>query len=157
MRSNVNIWFPFDYASYYSVQFFVWTWQIPSIHICQHAIQILGIIVALLDDVDESVQLTAVSCLLMVIHPLFYSLMLYFLKSVLSCSTLMISPSRNIMNHTQRHSCNWIQHSDNFHHVSDHDFYVCDINIFPIHFCCSLLAFSPFGCLRFLNHHPMMQ
>ena len=43
--------------------------QIPSLHIYQHTIQILGMIVALLDDLDESVQLTAVSCLLMVVYP----------------------------------------------------------------------------------------
>ncbi|KAJ6913534.1 hypothetical protein NC651_015917 [Populus alba x Populus x berolinensis] len=42
--------------------------QIPSLHIYQHTIQILGIIVALLDDLDESVQLTAVSCLLMILE-----------------------------------------------------------------------------------------
>ncbi|XP_042943596.1 protein SHOOT GRAVITROPISM 6 isoform X6 [Carya illinoinensis] len=38
--------------------------QIPSIHILQYTTQVLGVIVALLDDLDESVQLTAVSCLL---------------------------------------------------------------------------------------------
>ncbi|KAJ6381693.1 hypothetical protein OIU77_030380 [Salix suchowensis] len=42
--------------------------QIPSLHIYQHTIQILGMIVALLDDLDESVQLTAVSCLLMILE-----------------------------------------------------------------------------------------
>uniref|UniRef100_A0A2C9VCM9 Uncharacterized protein n=1 Tax=Manihot esculenta TaxID=3983 RepID=A0A2C9VCM9_MANES len=41
--------------------------QIPSIHIYQYTTQILGVIVALLDDLDESVQLTAVSCLLTVL------------------------------------------------------------------------------------------
>lgn len=55
--------------------------QIPSLHIYQHTIQILGMIVALLDDLDESVQLTAVSCLLMVIYPLslFSLCYMYFL------------------------------------------------------------------------------
>ncbi|KAG2686378.1 hypothetical protein I3760_09G003000 [Carya illinoinensis] len=38
--------------------------QIPSIHILQYTTQVLGVILALLDDLDESVQLTAVSCLL---------------------------------------------------------------------------------------------
>ncbi|XP_021677399.2 protein SHOOT GRAVITROPISM 6 isoform X1 [Hevea brasiliensis] len=42
--------------------------QIPSIHIYQYTTQILGVIVALLDDLDESVQLTAVSCLLTVLE-----------------------------------------------------------------------------------------
>uniref|UniRef100_A0A5B6ZUL3 Uncharacterized protein n=1 Tax=Davidia involucrata TaxID=16924 RepID=A0A5B6ZUL3_DAVIN len=40
--------------------------QIPSIHILRYTTQVLGVILALLDDSDESVQLTAVSCLLMV-------------------------------------------------------------------------------------------
>lgn len=40
--------------------------QMPSIHVLQYTTQILGVILALLDDSDESVQLTAVSCLLMV-------------------------------------------------------------------------------------------
>ncbi|KAI5671558.1 hypothetical protein M9H77_11922 [Catharanthus roseus] len=35
----------------------------------QYTTQILGVILALLDDSDESVQLTAVSCLLMVLEP----------------------------------------------------------------------------------------
>ncbi|XP_052174886.1 LOW QUALITY PROTEIN: protein SHOOT GRAVITROPISM 6-like [Diospyros lotus] len=43
--------------------------QIPSIYIMQYTPQVLGVILALLDDSDESVQLTAVSCLLMVIEP----------------------------------------------------------------------------------------
>ncbi|PQQ19778.1 protein SHOOT GRAVITROPISM 6 [Prunus yedoensis var. nudiflora] len=38
--------------------------QIPSIHMLQYTTQVLGVILALLDDSDESVQLTAVSCLL---------------------------------------------------------------------------------------------
>ncbi|XP_043703621.1 protein SHOOT GRAVITROPISM 6 isoform X1 [Telopea speciosissima] len=38
--------------------------QIPSIHILQYATQVLGVIVALLEDPVESVQLTAVLCLL---------------------------------------------------------------------------------------------
>ncbi|KAF9599000.1 hypothetical protein IFM89_033345 [Coptis chinensis] len=42
--------------------------QIPSIHILQHITQVLGVIVALLEDPDESVQLTAVSCLLIVLE-----------------------------------------------------------------------------------------
>uniref|UniRef100_A0A2P2LR37 Protein SHOOT GRAVITROPISM 6 isoform X2 n=1 Tax=Rhizophora mucronata TaxID=61149 RepID=A0A2P2LR37_RHIMU len=42
--------------------------QIPSVHIYQYTTQILGVIVALLDDLDESVQLTAVSCLLMILE-----------------------------------------------------------------------------------------
>ncbi|KDP29202.1 hypothetical protein JCGZ_16591 [Jatropha curcas] len=42
--------------------------QIPSIHIYQYTPQTLGVIVALLDDSDESVQLTAVSCLLTVLE-----------------------------------------------------------------------------------------
>ncbi|CAO2839468.1 unnamed protein product [Amaranthus hypochondriacus] len=41
--------------------------QIPSIHINQYATQVLGVILALLEDSDESVQLTAVSCLNMVL------------------------------------------------------------------------------------------
>ncbi|WCJ34428.1 ARM repeat superfamily protein [Euphorbia peplus] len=41
--------------------------QIPSIHIHQYTSQILGVIVALLDDSDEAVQLTAVTCLLTVL------------------------------------------------------------------------------------------
>ncbi|MFQ6631974.1 hypothetical protein Gotur_008479, partial [Gossypium turneri] len=39
--------------------------KIPCVHIYQHTTQVLGVILALLDDLDESVQLTAVSCLLM--------------------------------------------------------------------------------------------
>ncbi|KAK9289631.1 hypothetical protein L1049_007789 [Liquidambar formosana] len=42
--------------------------QIPSIHILQYTTQVLGVILALLEDSDESVQLTAVSCLLMVLE-----------------------------------------------------------------------------------------
>ncbi|XP_006354395.1 protein SHOOT GRAVITROPISM 6 isoform X1 [Solanum tuberosum] len=42
--------------------------QMPSIHVLQYTTQILGVILALLDDSDESVQLTAVSCLLMVLE-----------------------------------------------------------------------------------------
>lgn len=41
--------------------------QIPSIHINQYTTQVLGVILALLEDSDESVQLTAVSCLLVVL------------------------------------------------------------------------------------------
>ncbi|KAH9723112.1 protein SHOOT GRAVITROPISM 6 [Citrus sinensis] len=41
--------------------------QIPSIHIHQYATQVLSVILALLDDLDESVQLTAVSCLLTIL------------------------------------------------------------------------------------------
>lgn len=37
-----------------------------SIHVNQYTTQVLGVILALLDDPNESVQLTAVSCLLMV-------------------------------------------------------------------------------------------
>lgn len=44
----------------------LWKFQIPSIHILKYTAQVLGVILALLDDPDESVQLTAVSCLLMV-------------------------------------------------------------------------------------------
>ena len=40
--------------------------QIPSVDIQQYTSQVLGVILALLEDPDESVQLTAVSCLLMV-------------------------------------------------------------------------------------------
>ncbi|PPS15065.1 hypothetical protein GOBAR_AA05489 [Gossypium barbadense] len=40
--------------------------KIPSAHIDQYTTQVLGVILALLDDLDESVQLTAVSCLLMI-------------------------------------------------------------------------------------------
>ena len=40
--------------------------QIPSIHILRYTAQVLGVILALLDDSEESVQLTAVSCLLTV-------------------------------------------------------------------------------------------
>lgn len=42
--------------------------QMPSIHINRYATQILGVILALLEDSDESVQLTAVSCLIMVLE-----------------------------------------------------------------------------------------
>ncbi|OIV92177.1 hypothetical protein TanjilG_30818 [Lupinus angustifolius] len=42
--------------------------QIPSIHILKYTAQLLGVILALLDDSDESVQLTAVSCLLMILE-----------------------------------------------------------------------------------------
>ncbi|KAL3825838.1 hypothetical protein ACJIZ3_021867 [Penstemon smallii] len=42
--------------------------QMPSIHVIQYTTQILSVIVALLDDSDESVQLTAVSCLLTVLE-----------------------------------------------------------------------------------------
>lgn len=41
--------------------------QIPCIHILQYTNQVLGVTLALLEDLDESVQLTAVSCLLKVI------------------------------------------------------------------------------------------
>ncbi|XP_021290042.1 protein SHOOT GRAVITROPISM 6 isoform X3 [Herrania umbratica] len=39
----------------------------PSVHIYQYTNQVLGVILSLLDDLDESVQLTAVSCLLMIL------------------------------------------------------------------------------------------
>ncbi|XP_019054507.1 PREDICTED: protein SHOOT GRAVITROPISM 6 isoform X2 [Nelumbo nucifera] len=42
--------------------------QIPSVHILQYTTQILGVILALLEDPDESVELTAVSCLLTVLE-----------------------------------------------------------------------------------------
>ncbi|XP_054824729.1 protein SHOOT GRAVITROPISM 6-like isoform X2 [Prosopis cineraria] len=42
--------------------------KIPSINILEYATQVLGVILALLDDSDESVQLTAVSCLLMILE-----------------------------------------------------------------------------------------
>ncbi|KAM7255099.1 hypothetical protein ACFE04_020340 [Oxalis oulophora] len=42
--------------------------QIPSIHIYKYTTQVLGVIVALLDDSDEAVQLTAVSCLLTILE-----------------------------------------------------------------------------------------
>ncbi|KAM7464220.1 hypothetical protein LguiA_032341 [Lonicera macranthoides] len=42
--------------------------QLPPVHITQYTTQVLGVILALLDDSDESVQLTAVSCLLMVLE-----------------------------------------------------------------------------------------
>lgn len=42
--------------------------QLPSIHILLYTAQVLGVILALLDDSDESVQLTAVSCLLMILE-----------------------------------------------------------------------------------------
>ncbi|KAJ8754145.1 hypothetical protein K2173_002044 [Erythroxylum novogranatense] len=42
--------------------------QIPAIHISQYTSQILSVIVALLDDLDESVQITSVSCLLMILE-----------------------------------------------------------------------------------------
>ncbi|XP_020212119.1 protein SHOOT GRAVITROPISM 6 isoform X1 [Cajanus cajan] len=42
--------------------------QIPMIHILKYTTQVLGVILALLDDSDESVQLTAVSCLLMILE-----------------------------------------------------------------------------------------
>ncbi|KAL3623358.1 Protein SHOOT GRAVITROPISM 6 [Castilleja foliolosa] len=41
--------------------------QMPPVHVVQYTTQILSVIVALLDDTDESVQLTAVSCLLKVL------------------------------------------------------------------------------------------
>lgn len=42
--------------------------QMPSIHVLEYTTQILGVILALLDDPDESVKLTAVLCLLMVLE-----------------------------------------------------------------------------------------
>lgn len=42
--------------------------KIPSLHIYQYTTQVLGVILALLDDLVESVQLTAVSCLLMILE-----------------------------------------------------------------------------------------
>lgn len=48
--------------------------QMPPVHVVQYTIQILSVIVALLDDPDESVQLTAVSCLLTVIYHMIYSI-----------------------------------------------------------------------------------
>ncbi|KAK4789666.1 hypothetical protein SAY86_016970 [Trapa natans] len=42
--------------------------QIPSLHILQYTAEVLSVILALLDDTDESVQLTAVSCLLMILE-----------------------------------------------------------------------------------------
>ncbi|XP_058207900.1 protein SHOOT GRAVITROPISM 6 isoform X3 [Rhododendron vialii] len=42
--------------------------QIPSINILRYTTEVLGVILALLDDSDDSVQLTAVTCLLMVLE-----------------------------------------------------------------------------------------
>jgi hypothetical protein len=42
--------------------------QLPPVHITQYTTQVLGVILALLDDSDDSVQLTAVSCLLTVLE-----------------------------------------------------------------------------------------
>ncbi|XP_038883576.1 protein SHOOT GRAVITROPISM 6 isoform X2 [Benincasa hispida] len=42
--------------------------QIPVIQILHYTAQVLGVILALLDDVDESVQSTALSCLLMILE-----------------------------------------------------------------------------------------
>ncbi|XP_074269139.1 protein SHOOT GRAVITROPISM 6 isoform X2 [Silene latifolia] len=42
--------------------------QIPSVQINQYTTQVLGVILALLEDSDESVQLTAVSCLLLILE-----------------------------------------------------------------------------------------
>lgn len=57
--------------------------QMPSIHVLQYTTQILGVILALLDDSDESVQLTAVSCLLMVkLAPSLLSFLFYFHMNV---------------------------------------------------------------------------
>ncbi|XP_047333371.1 protein SHOOT GRAVITROPISM 6 isoform X2 [Impatiens glandulifera] len=42
--------------------------QIPSVHILRYTAEVLGVILALLDDSDESVQLTSVSCLLTVVE-----------------------------------------------------------------------------------------
>ena len=49
--------------------------QIPSIHILRYTTEVLGVILALLDDSDESVQFTAVSCLLMVLTLTFRSVL----------------------------------------------------------------------------------
>lgn len=53
---------------------YFWTFwlQIPSVQMLQYTTQVLGVILALLDDSDESVQLTAVTCLLTVNPPALY-------------------------------------------------------------------------------------
>ncbi|GAV58925.1 hypothetical protein CFOL_v3_02458 [Cephalotus follicularis] len=66
--------------------------QMPSIYICRYTTQVVGVIVALLDDSDESVQLTAVSCLLLVlessprdaVEPVFLNLSIH-LRNLQTC------------------------------------------------------------------------
>lgn len=62
MHWYVCIWF----SVFLTMMYANFGLQIPSIHILQYTTQVLGVILALLDDLDESVQLTAVSCLLTV-------------------------------------------------------------------------------------------
>lgn len=54
--------------------------QIPPIHINTHTKEILGVILALLDDSDESVQLTAVLCLLSVYYLIITKIVYFFYK-----------------------------------------------------------------------------
>lgn len=70
--------------------------QIPSIHILKYTAQVLGVILALLDDSDESVQLTAVSCLLMVKYlvscvSFCYLLKLFYIQLITSLFCLRFS------------------------------------------------------------------
>ena len=54
------------------------SFQIPERYMHQYIAQVLGVIVALLEDPDESVQLTAVQCLLTVSSSLAYKLLSFF-------------------------------------------------------------------------------
>lgn len=63
--------FPVCFYSFQCVTFSDFDLQIPSIHILRYTTEVLGVILALLDDSDDSVQLTAVTCLLMVFTPAF--------------------------------------------------------------------------------------
>lgn len=78
MHEILGIWekaCSLPYVSFILKLYLVVILQIPSVHIVQYTAQVLGVILALLDDTDESVQLTAVSCLLTVGCTLSLSLM----------------------------------------------------------------------------------
>ena len=57
-----------DFYNVLCASFALHSVQMPPVRVIEYTIQILSVIVALLDDPDESVQLTAVSCLQKVIY-----------------------------------------------------------------------------------------
>lgn len=72
------LFFPilFFFYSFECITFSDFDLQIPSINILRYTTEVLGVILALLDDSDDSVQLTAVTCLLMVFTLAFLTVLL---------------------------------------------------------------------------------
>ena len=62
----------------HEIRVFFYLFQIPESHMLKYIQQVLGVILALLEDPNESVQLTAVQCLLTVSS--YFSVIPYFIN-----------------------------------------------------------------------------